>query len=558
MDKPRLNPIIRLLPSLTDVAFLMPLVFLFARLDGVKTMLGDGDTGWHIRTGEWILANHRVPTEDMFSYTKPGQPWFAWEWLWDILFAWLHQKAGLAAVVLASIAIICLTTAFLYQVVRRRCSNPIIAIAVTIAACAGSSLHWLARPHLFTMLFLVIFLAILDRVEHEQRFELLRWLPILSILWTNLHGGFLLGILILLSYIGGEVAAAILTPSAEVRGNALHRAKLYAFTALGCGLASLVNPYGWGLHRHLYEYLTDPFQFKFITEFFSFNFHHPMANWVEAVLWASIIVSVRYAARGRYQPLCLVAGMSHIALFSARNIPLFMIAVSPIVASGLEELVQLLSEAPVVNWLKRGVANFQEIASEVAAIDVHWRLYPLSIFSILVLGLLFAGAPEDSKKLKAEYDPKRYPAKAIEMILANQVGDRIFTDDEWGDYLIYRMYPRRRVFVDGRSDFYGGTFDEKFIDALNVKYGWEEYLQQYKVDTILLSTTSPLAGAIKESRNWKPIYDDTIAIVFRPTNRADSGKPAPQHQQADAGGAKTLNKSGTETTAAAGKQDGES
>ena len=84
----------RFLPSLTDLAFLMPLIFIFFRLNGARTLLGDGDTGWHIRTGEWILAHHRVPQVDMFSFSRPGAPWFAWEWLWDVLFALHFISAG--------------------------------------------------------------------------------------------------------------------------------------------------------------------------------------------------------------------------------------------------------------------------------------------------------------------------------------------------------------------------------------------------------------------------------------------------------------------------------
>src|SRR5215472_4583114 len=87
---------VRLLPSLTDFAFLMPVVFLFARMDGLVTLLGDCDTGWHIRTGEWILAHHAVPARDIFSFSKPGETWYAWEWLSEIIFAWLYRHGGLA------------------------------------------------------------------------------------------------------------------------------------------------------------------------------------------------------------------------------------------------------------------------------------------------------------------------------------------------------------------------------------------------------------------------------------------------------------------------------
>ena len=184
MTETRTNPI--LLPSLTDVAFLLPLIFLFAGLDGVHTLLGDGDTGWHVRTGEWILAHGQIPRQDLFSFTRPDAPWFAWEWLWDVAFAWLHLRWGMAAVLMVSVLVLCLTSALLYRLTYRRCGNPLVAIALTGLAAAGSSIHWLARPHLFTMLFLVIFLAILERVR-EGRTHLLWTLPVLTVPWTNLH-----------------------------------------------------------------------------------------------------------------------------------------------------------------------------------------------------------------------------------------------------------------------------------------------------------------------------------------------------------------------------------
>ena len=92
---------VRFLPSLTDVAFIVPLIFQFNQLGGASSLLADGDTGWHLRTGEWILANGRVPQQDMFSYTHAGQPWYAWEWLWDVCFGFLNTHFGLQAVIVA-------------------------------------------------------------------------------------------------------------------------------------------------------------------------------------------------------------------------------------------------------------------------------------------------------------------------------------------------------------------------------------------------------------------------------------------------------------------------
>ena len=89
----------KLWPSFADLAFALPMVFLFGRMNGTGTLLADGDTGWHIRTGEWIAAHHQVPLRDIFSFTKAGEPWYAWEWLSDILMALFHRWQGLTGVV---------------------------------------------------------------------------------------------------------------------------------------------------------------------------------------------------------------------------------------------------------------------------------------------------------------------------------------------------------------------------------------------------------------------------------------------------------------------------
>ena len=123
MSNEKTNPVVRILPSMTDFAFLMPLIFIFTGMRGAKTLLGDGDTGWHVRTGEWIMRHGRVPDTDIFSFTKTGQKWFAWEWLWDVTFAWLHQHWGMAAVVVASALVIALTSALVFRLAFRKGGN---------------------------------------------------------------------------------------------------------------------------------------------------------------------------------------------------------------------------------------------------------------------------------------------------------------------------------------------------------------------------------------------------------------------------------------------------
>jgi len=516
METARPNLFVRAMPSLTDLAFLMPIVFLFARLDGAKMMLGDGDTGWHVRTGEWILAHGRVPDQDIFSFTKAGQPWFAWEWLWDVLFGWLHQHWGMGAVVLGSIFVLSITFALLYRLVRRKCGNVLIAIAVTFLAVAGSSIHWLARPHLFTLLFTVIFYSILERVRDGNP-RLLFLLPILTVPWTNLHGGFFVGIVLVGAYAAGELAAGLVAPLEEVRQAAWTNSKRYLACAGACLLASFANPYFYHLHAHILRYITDPFHTQHVNEFWSLNFQHPVANYFEPMIVLGVVAALWNLFQRRYAYPLLLLGWMHLALMSMRNIPIYLIVAAPLAAEALQDLLRRLPEAGAARWPGRLARGVEELGAGFGASDRLARVPLTSVVAALVLIMLFY-IPSGSSKLEAEYDPQKYPAKAVEVLRVDP-SQAIFTDDEWGDYLIYRLYPKTKVFVDGRSDFYGARFDEQYLDVLNGKHNWEQILDRYRVETVLLRADACLASTLKQSGRWRPVYDDGVAIIFRSTTR---------------------------------------
>jgi hypothetical protein len=507
---------VKLLPSLADFAFLMPIVFLFGRMEGVKTLLSDCDTGWHIRTGEWILANGWVPMRDMFSFSKPGAPWFAWEWLSEILLAKLNAIGGLQAVVMFSILLLSITFTGLFLLVRRK-ANPILAIAITMLAAAASSIHWLARPHLFTLFFLVLFYAALEQVRegrtHILGVPVLAALPAVSILWTNLHGGFFVGALMIMAYGGGEILALLFSPSADDRRPALLRARAYFLSGFACIAVSLVNPYTWHLHVHMAQYLRDPWNSQHIMEFLSPSFHHPTAIFFEVMLVLAVITSVYNISRCQFTEPLLMLVWAHGGLLAARNIPIFMIAAAPPVAACVQQWLLRLPESSVAAWLRSFAEKFNRVAEETGQTDSIARLHLVSVLGLLLVAALVY-APHPPKKFRAEFDPKSYPAAALATLRGDPTA-RVFTHDEWGDYLIYSLSKTHKVFVDGRSDFYGDDFEEKYVDVLNVKYGWQNTLARFGVDTILMPPNAPLTGALKESSAWRVVYDDGISLVFR-------------------------------------------
>ncbi|HXM45206.1 MAG TPA: hypothetical protein VN924_28465 [Bryobacteraceae bacterium] len=510
---------------MTDAAFIMPLVFLFCGMHGARTLLGDGDTGWHLRTGEWILANGRVPDRDIFSFTRPGQPWFAWEWLWDVLFGWLHLHAGMAAVVLASSVVLALTFALLFRMARRS-SDALVALAVTLIAAAGSTGHWLARPHLFTMLFTAIFYSILESANRQSAGsgdsgtpKQLWMLPPLMVLWTNLHGGFFVGILLIAAYAAGQFAALLGDTGSIARLQAVRRGRGYLLTAAGCGLATFVNPYGYRLHAHILQYLADGFYRGNIMEFQSLNFQSPQARYFEILLAAGAAAAFLRLRRGQLVWPILFALWAHLALYSARNIEIFVLLAAAPAAAVVSEGLRKAPDMRLAGWLRRWLRRLADFTGEWNAFDGGPRWHALSAAVVLALAALVY-APQPPPAFRADYDPKSFPVAAAGQLEKAGIYGGVFTEDLWGGYLIYCEYPRGRVFIDGRSDFYGAEFAAKYIKAMGAQAGWERYLSRYRVETVLLPPNAPLAGALKQSAAWHLIYDDGVALIFRSAHAA--------------------------------------
>jgi hypothetical protein len=220
----------------------------------------------------------------------------------------------------------------------------------------------------------------------------------------------------------------------------------------------------------------------------------------------------------------LIVVWAHAALISVRNIPLFAIVVAPALAAAIQEWMEWLAESDAAGWFSAVVRKFVRVSAEMAQTEAIGRWHVVSAFGVLIVAALVY-APNPPPKFRAEFDPSYFPVAAVEKLRLEPPA-RIFAHDQWSDYLIYRLYPNARVFVDGRSDYYGAEFSENLTTLQNVRYGWETILSRFGVDTMLLPPASPLAGALKECSRWRLVYDDGIALVFRKAG-GTAGKKIP-------------------------------
>jgi hypothetical protein len=503
-----------LLPSLSDVAFLIPIVVFFSGTTEVKWLLSDSDTGWHIRTGEWILKNRQVPTTDLFSFTKNGQTWFAWEWLSDLAMGWLHSHGGLSAVVFAGFVILCTTSLVLYRATAAESGQRLVSLLLTWLAMGAATVHWLARPHLITPVMAGLFCCTLNRVERGLNRSALVALPALTILWVNLHGGFFVGIVLVVTY---SVAAAGNQLLLIGRHDGWGRARLYALTAGSCVLTSLLNPYGYHLHLHVLEYLGSTFYLQYISEFRPVDFQWQSASYFETLLVLAIGAALWHLSNGRLVHVLLPLSWTHLALLSARNVPIFAVVTLPSIAIAIGEWIGFVQDrwqASPVAAAARAVAEVENDLDSIAD-EIRVRVALVPAVGMIVMGLLLAH-PGRISRLQAEFDPTQFPVEAVSVV-EDDTGPatRLFCSWQWGGYLIYRVWPSTKVFHDGRTDFYGPAFVEEGLRAWRVAPDWSNILERNRVNAALLPVDSPLASVLRERRDWKPVYQDRVAVLFQ-------------------------------------------
>lgn len=150
------------------------------------------------------------------------------------------------------------------------------------------------------------------------------------------------------------------------------------------------------------------------------------------------------------------------------------------------------------------------ICHDLRLMEVTPRFHLVSAAAILLIAGLFTlgQAP-----FAPEFNPENFPVQAVS-IVKSHAGSRIFTTDQWGDYLLYRLYPAQRVFFDGRSDFYGNDFVKLNQRLLSAEHDWRQCLNQFRINLVILKPEMPLSAVLKLTRGAKVLFDDGKVIVF--------------------------------------------
>ncbi|MBM3121939.1 MAG: hypothetical protein FJZ97_07095 [Chloroflexi bacterium] len=422
------------------------------------------------------------------------------EWLSQVAFAASFRLLGLDGVVLLCALLIGLTFALVYRSAAARSGLPLAALAITLLAAAASSLHWLARPHLFTLLLVAVWTGLLDGIRNGQR--TIWWaLPLVMLLWVNLHGAFIFGFIIWLAYAAGwswrRWVVHAEEPAGVGRSLALGGALSLAVTAL--------NPVGLKLWATSLGYAGNAYLVGHTAEYLSPNFHDvstwPFLLMILTGLW--LVAAAR--PRLSLESALLLMGWLGLALVSVRHVPVFAIVSAPILTGCLPGVLQ--ASAPGLAWQRReaGMARLEG--------GLRGHAWPIAV--TLAAGLALAGSvPLTPFAGGNAFSPRVFPVQAVNWLESRPPTGRVFNYFPWGGYVLYRLWPDVRVFIDGQTDFYGEALTREYEQVITLSDGWEAVLEKYDVVWVLMPPDSGLARALHSDSAWSEVYADATAVVL--------------------------------------------
>ncbi len=454
-------------------------------------MLRDLDVGWLIRDGEFIWRHGHLPRGDIYSFTNLGRPWLLYKWGFELYLGVLHEMASLGGVIWGTALVIALTYSLLLYFLLRLGVTRLLSLGLVALAMLTTVFYWYTRPTTPTYLLYAVFLILLEEYRMAPSRKI--WfLPLLFLLWTNVH----LGFIVALGAVGLYGLAAWLLPGA-FRGPGSRRETRLLFVILPlCLGAVLVNPYGINLLVKIWQHSNDKLVTQGLTsEMLSPDFHKAQF----AFLFLQIVLLFWVGGRdypGRPVLLALVTVTLALGLYSVRHIPYFAITATVHLghAFGERQGERVVLAAP--GPFRRGWG---------------WAL------AVALASFLWIVGIEHYRPGFYGFEPDRVPQGAADY-LTQQQGARprhVFAwDDQWGSYFIYRLYPRSLVFMDTRFDLYGDAFTAKFEELRQGVLSHMEILNPWGVDFLVLKKAEirkPPAAA----PGWALVYEDSQALIYR-------------------------------------------
>lgn len=468
------------------------------------TPIRDNDFFWHLKTGEWIYQHLRLPSEDLFSYTTPVPLGAAQHftltafWISQLIYAALYRHFGMSGIV--GLRFVVFAALLYFMVKRRRGDNVLYSCLLLVFAISLLSAFPLERPHAFSFLFFAALLFLLERRTSgpgSRLFPDAVLLPALMLVWANSHGGFLLGQVIITLFIVME-GLKFLHPSLRPMNFEAYKSLLIV-GVLGI-VFSLMNPntyHGFEMLRLNSFTLYVNKEYKSTLEAFRYFSNYAVFLWWSIMLLTFIGLTANRKNTDITQ-IALFSGLGYFSFTHVRYVPFFLIAALPVICE---------------SFSKGRPASLARTIAVPAA---------------LLIALVFArDEVANLKNLRSGHwiDEERFPVRAADFIAAHNLTGNMFNHFDWGGYLLWRLAPERKVFVDGRClneevDWQAYAISLAYAGKGRAFPEWKRFLRQYDIRYVVIppmfssGRIFPLANELMKSADWTLVLSDFNSLVF--------------------------------------------
>ncbi|MDO9069398.1 MAG: tetratricopeptide repeat protein [Deltaproteobacteria bacterium] len=451
----------------------------------------DFDTFWQLQSGKFILESGRFLYRDTFSIT-PDAYRMEHCWLSDIIFYLHYLAGGYKLLSLLKTVIITLCGLLLYRFNVQRGGEPYLVMPVLTLCMAASIGSWAERPQLWTFLFSILYIYILHK-GREQSSKAWYWLIPLMLVWANLHAGCIFGFVLIGLFLAGEIIRLILNKNTSGKVFIL---ACISFATFG---AAFINPYGSRIPMHVLAHLnlTNLSQGQqVIMEWLPPASEQIMLFYVVFVVWGLIILAkwnendpaeIIFFCAFLYMGTSQVRHSVFVPLLAGFYLPA---SIQHVVRRFLSVQQTTGSRYRLVTRLCTLIALVVFLTQNIVSSSWGWGLSPVS-----------------------------YPVAATQFLIQNKLPSPIYNFYDWGGYLMWQLYPRYQVFVDGRNTSSETLEASNRID--NSWNGWLEDFKHYNINAVITRTCYydsggpvPLVDSLAKDPDWALVYRDDIAVIF--------------------------------------------
>ncbi|HUS83762.1 MAG TPA: hypothetical protein VMX56_01350 [Anaerolineales bacterium] len=484
---------------MTFKRLVLGITFLAISAMAVRASVGY-DTWWHLKAGEWMLANREILRIDLFSLTRQGSAWIYPGWLAQIILYAAFQTFSFAGLNLFTALMVVAAFAFVWCTLEGR---DLLKAFIILLAASASGVYWSARPQIISFALAGYFLFVLYS-SRKGRERLLWSLPLAMIFWVNVHGGFAIGFLILGVYLCGEIVQLV---HEVVRGDRdwgsvweQHKREIFRLLSISllCALAVMINPHGPQMILYPLKTVSIQVLQDYIQEWQSPNFHQ--AEVLPFLLMLLLVIGTISGSSRKVDPteLLLVLVFLALALLASRNIALFALVAAPFITRHLDAVLD-----DQQHEVKAG-PQLMESAAKWVNLTIFLLLFAAS--GIKISSALSSQSNQDG--IEAEF-----PVRAVEYLRDFQTNKNLFNSYNWGGYVIWELHPDFLSFVDGRTDLFDDEILEDYIVSWQGLAGWEQVFEKWDIKMALIEPWAPLRVRL-ESQGWVIDYEDELAVVI--------------------------------------------